>query len=117
MAIFFGKQRKPILTVFLKLAFANLFSFTSFVFKQVGSIPSQNFIPFGKKERNKMEVINERIGVKLGFEKAYENQDDDDFAFYRISAVSTTTDRLRTICADRKSRKRKLTIRLERNQG
>lgn len=55
-----------------------------------------------------MEVINERIGVKLGFEKAYENQDDDNFAFYRINAVSTTTDCTSEDCYSKTIRKHEI---------
>lgn len=38
-----------------------------------------------------MEIVNEKIGIKLGFEKAYKNQDENDFTFYKISAISTIT--------------------------
>lgn len=39
-----------------------------------------------------MEVTNQQIGVKLIFDKAYKNQEDNDSAFYKVTAVSTITD-------------------------
>ena len=39
-----------------------------------------------------MEIVNEQIGIKLVFDKAYEHQEDDENAFYKVSAISTITE-------------------------
>lgn len=39
-----------------------------------------------------MEVVNEKIGIKLVFDKAYEHQEDDENAFYKVTAISTITE-------------------------
>lgn len=39
-----------------------------------------------------MEIVNEKLGIKLNFEKAYKHQDDDEKTLYNITAISTITD-------------------------
>ena len=55
-----------------------------------------------------MEVTNQQIGVKLIFDKAYENQEDNDNAFYEMIAVSTITDCTSENCYSHSIRKHEI---------
>lgn len=55
-----------------------------------------------------MEITNEKIGIKLTFEKAYKHQDDDDFAFYKVTAESTITNCASEECYSRNIQKHRI---------